>query len=232
MDKQQKNIKSELETGLEPEPEPEEIRRTLLTRLRGAFLAGFLLSAPLGLTIYATWLVVTFVDERVLILVPAVGDVMGVVPFPGLGLLIVVVGLTLIGFLATGLLGRFFLRSSERIIYHMPFVRGVYKATKQIFSTVFQGGSKAFREVGLIEYPRRGLWSVVFVSNRARGTIKDKIDEETLCVFLPTTPNPTSGYLLFVPRRDVIMLDLSVEDAFKLVISGGTAFPDETPPTK
>ena len=203
-------------------------KRTLPTRLRAAFLTGFLLSAPLGVTLYLTWLVVTFVDDQVFRLVPQAYHAMVQLPFPGLGLLVVIVALTLFGALATGLLGRFFLRTSERIIQHMPVVRGIYKAIKQIFSTVFGGGSEAFRQVGLLEYPRKGLWAIVFISNRAKAPINKFVGDDSICVFLPTTPNPTSGFLLFVPRQDVTLLDISVEDAFKLVVSGGTAFPETT----
>jgi len=205
-------------------------RRTLLMRLRAAFLTGFLLAAPLGLTLYLTWLVVTFVDDQVAGFIPHDYGTVVELPFPGLGLLIVIVALTLFGLLTTGLLGRFFLRTSERIIHRMPVVRGIYKAVKQIFSTVFGGGSKAFRQVGLLEYPRKGVWAVVFISNRVDAPIDSHVGKDSVCVFLPTTPNPTSGFLLFVPREDVILLDISVEDAFKLVVSGGTAFPEKRLP--
>ncbi|MBC6497673.1 MAG: DUF502 domain-containing protein [Alphaproteobacteria bacterium GM7ARS4] len=195
-------------------------------RLRGHFIAGLLVSAPIAITLYVTWLAVTFIDAQVVKLLPRDYEAMVDFPLPGLGLIIVLIALVFIGWITKGVMGRLFFRYSERLIAYMPVVRGLYGAIKKIFSTVLQSNSKSFRQVALIEYPRRGLWVIVFISNEVEGAIRNALGEESLCVFLPTTPNPTSGFLLIVPKKDVTIIDMTVEDAFKLVISGGIAFPE------
>ena len=115
----------------------------------------------------------------------------------------------------------------ERLLSRMPVVRSVYGTLKQIFETVLAQSSRSFREVVLIEYPRRGIGAIGFVTGPTRGEIQDQADEELVNVFLPTTPNPTSGFLLFVPRKDLIHLDMSIEDGIKMVISGGIVTPSE-----
>ncbi|MEM8628228.1 MAG: DUF502 domain-containing protein, partial [Pseudomonadota bacterium] len=143
------------------------------------------------------------------------------------GLLFAIIGLTIIGALAANLLGRTIISYGELVLGRMPVVRNVYAGLKQIFETVLSKSSSSFQKVGLIEYPREGLYSIVFISTDARGEIAVRWQGETplVSVFLPTTPNPTSGYLLFVPSGDVTELDMSVEEAAKLVISAGLVTP-------
>lgn len=189
--------------------------RGLVARLRGYFLAGLLLAAPLAVTIGVAIWFVDFIDSRVL---PGTR-------IPGFGLVVVISGLTLIGWLASGFLGRLVHSVGDRIVSRIPVLRSVYAATKQIFETVLAQKSNAFREVALFEYPRKGIWSIGFLTGTTAGEVQHRTQEQTVNVFLPTTPNPTSGYLLFVPRKDLIILDMTVEEGIKMVVSGGIVTP-------
>ncbi len=208
---------------------PVEKRRGFSSRIRGYFLAGILVTAPLGITAYLAWLIITFIDERITPLLPAKYNPETYLPFslPGLGLVILIIVLTLIGALTAGLLGRWLLQTGERILNRMPVIRSVYSATKQIFETVLAQQSNAFREAVLVEYPRRGIWAIAFITGRTEGEVQNLTEEETVNIFLPTTPNPTSGFLLFLPREEVVHLDMSVEEAIKMVISGGIVTPPD-----
>jgi uncharacterized membrane protein len=184
-------------------------------------------TAPIGITIYLAVLFVQFVDDQMRGLVPAQYDPAQYLPFdiPGLGVLALLLMLLVVGFFAAGLIGRVVFRLGESLIDRVPVVRSVYGALKQIFETVFADSSSSFREVVLVEYPRRGLWAVGFITGRTRGEVRDRIERDLVNVFLPTTPNPTSGFLLFVPREDLVHLDMSVEEGIKMVISAGIVTP-------
>lgn len=202
------------------------VHRRLLSRLRAYFLAGILVTAPLGITVYLGVVFIAFIDNSVIPLIPP-----AYLPYriPGLGLIILAVVLTLIGALTAGLFGRWLVRTGERILNRMPVVRSVYGAIKQIFETVLAKKSQAFREAVLVEFPRRDAWSVGFITAHTQGEVARKLQDSNLVtVYVPTTPNVTGGYMLFVPRSDVIPLSMSVEDAWKLVISVGIV----TPPDK
>jgi uncharacterized membrane protein len=202
----------------------------LLARLRAYFLAGVLVTAPVAVTFYIVWLIVSFIDNRVSQLIPARYSPENYLPFgiPGLGLVIAIIVLTLIGAVTAGYLGRVVVRLSDAILARMPVVRSIYGATKQIFETVLAHKSTAFRQVCLVEYPRRGIWSLGFVTGTAVGEIQERTSDQVVNVFLPTTPNPTSGFLLLVPTRDLIPLKMSVEDGIKMVISGGIITPRDS----
>ncbi len=201
-------------------------------RLRAYFLTGILVTAPISITILLAWLFIDFVDQKVTPLIPHAYNPETYLPFtvPGLGLLIVIVGLTLVGMLTAGFLGKFFVRLSESIMQRMPVLSGVYSATKQIFETVLAHKSQAFREAVLIEYPRRGIWAIGFITGTTKGEVQNLTEEECVNIFLPTTPNPTSGFLLFVPKGDLVPLNMTVEQAVKMVISGGIVTPPDTRP--
>ena len=202
-------------------------------RLRTYFLAGILVTAPISITFYLAWLFIAFVDRQVTPLIPEAYNPTTYLPFalPGLGLLIVVVFLILVGALTAGFLGRYVVRTGERLLAHMPVIRSLYGAVKQIFETVLAQQSKAFREAVLVEYPRRGVWAIAFITGRTEGEVQNLVEEETINIFLPTTPNPTSGFLLFVPKKELVPLAMSVEEAIKMVISGGIVTPpDPRPP--
>ncbi len=200
--------------------------------LRGYFLAGVLITAPIGLTTYLAWLFIHWVDNQVTPLLPPAYNPETYLPFgiPGLGLLIVCIGLTLIGALTAGLLGRMWTNLTENILNRMPVIRGIYSAIKQIFETVLSQSSQSFREVVLFEYPRRGSWAMGFITGRTEGEIQDLTEDDVVNVFLPTTPNPTSGYLLFIPKRELVVLSMSVEEGIKMVVSGGIVTPPDRRP--
>ena len=172
-------------------------------RIRGYLLAGVLVTAPLGITIYLAWLVVDFIDQSITSLVPDKYNPETYLPFglPGLGVLILVVVLTLIGALTAGLLGRWMVHIGERILNRMPVIRSLYSATKQIFQTVLAQKSNAFREAVLVEYPRRGIWAIAFITGKTKGEVQNLTEQETVNIFLPTSPNPSSGFLLVVKSK-------------------------------
>ena len=146
---------------------------------------------------------------------------------PGLGLLILILTLLFIGMLTTGYIGKFFVRLWERVIKKMPVISSIYSLLKQIFETFLSQKSRSFNEVVVVEYPRKGLWSIAFISNNETGgEIVDATGQKLMSIFVPTTPNPTSGFLIFVPEKDVIKLNMSVEDGIKYVISCGIVTPD------
>lgn len=206
----------------------------ILARLRTFFLAGILVTAPIGITVYLTWLVIDVVDARVMPLVPARYNPESYLPFgiPGLGVIVAVIFLILIGALTAGLAGRWIVGAFERLMRRMPVVRQMYATLRQIFETVLAHQSKAFRQVVLVEYPREGLWSVGFLIGDTGGEVQHRSEDDVLNVFLPTTPNPTAGFLLFVPRSRVRVLDMSAEQGAQLVMSGGIISPSGRRPQR
>lgn len=221
------------ETGETPEDArvtlTKPVRVGLAARLRNYFLAGILVTAPLGITFWLTWKVVSLIDDRVRPLVPSTWNPETYLPFglPGLGLIVAVVFLVLIGFLAAGYTGRLVMRVGERLVARVPVARGVYSWTKQVFETVFSQQASAFKEVVMVEYPCRGIWAIGFISGRTEGEVQETTEETVFNVFIPATPNPTTGFLLFIPERDIHHLDLTVEEGIKLVISGGIVTPSK-----
>lgn len=220
----------------------------MITRLRGNFLAGLIIVAPIGLTLYLVWSVVGWIDSWVWPFIPDYyqpeelvnrffrsegGDLIRV-NVRGIGVVIFLVFTILVGWIGKGILGRSMLRFGESLVERMPVVRSIYNGVKQIAETVFSQRDTSFDKACLIEYPRKGIWAIAFISTNARGEVRTKISdgEDIATVFLPTTPNPTSGFLLFLPRSDVKELDMTVEDAAKLVISAGLVYPNGKDPTK
>lgn len=202
-------------------------------RLRGYFLAGLLVTAPVAITLYLAWIFINFLDRQVGLVLPDRYNPATYLPFgaPGIGLVITALALILIGALTTNFVGRYIHRTGERLLARLPVVRSIYSATKQIFETVFSSQSNAFREAVLFEYPRKGLWTVGFITGKTQGEIQSVSEDKLVNVFVPTTPNPTSGFLLFVPKKDLIHLSMTVEEAIKMVISGGLVVPpDRRPP--
>ncbi|MGQ7791814.1 DUF502 domain-containing protein [Faunimonas sp. B44] len=216
---------------LEHPTEPEHRRRSRGSmRLRSYFLTGIVVAAPISITIYLTWTFVHWVDGWVKPLIPRAYNPDTYLPFsvPGVGLVVAIFLLTMLGFLTANLVGRTVVGYGELLLDRMPLVRNLYRALKQIFQTVLSESSRSFQKVGIIQYPSKGLWALVFIATDAKGEVAHKlpVDEEVVSVFLPTTPNPTSGFLLFVPRKDIVELDMSVEEGAKLVISAGLVTPD------
>ncbi len=208
---------------------PKRWWRRLLARLRNYLLAGIVVTAPVGITFYIVWQIVDFFDEWAAAFIPARYNPNTYLPFslPGIGFLLMLGVLVAVGWFTASYVGRSLMRLGEQVLRRMPVVRSIYGTLKQIFETVLSSSSRSFREVVLIEYPRRGIWCIAFVTGPTRGEIAEsRPDLELVNVFLPTTPNPTSGFLLFVPKRDVIPLSMSIEDGMKLVISGGIVVPE------
>ena len=201
-------------------------------RIRAYFFAGVLVTAPIVITFYIAWLIIGWIDSKVTPLIPSAYNPETYLPFsiPGLGLVIVFILLTIIGAAAAGAVGRIWVSVTEQMLTRMPVIRSVYGATKQIFETVLKQQSNAFRQVVLFEYPRRGSWALGFITGRTMGEVQELTEDEVVNVFLPTTPNPTSGYLLFIPKRELVILSMTVEEGIKMVVSGGIVTPEDRRP--
>lgn len=206
-------------------------RMSVATRLRNNFLAGLIICAPIAITIWLTWTFIHWADSWVRPYIPARWNPESYlnVAIPGFGLLTAIILITIVGFLGKNLIGQSIVRFGESIVHRMPLVRTVYKSVKQIFETVLKEQSNSFKRVGLIEYPSPGLWAIVFISTDAKGEIASKFNamgQDMVTVFLPPTPVPTAGFLIFVPREKIVLLDMTPEDAAKLLISGGLVTPE------
>ena len=203
-------------------------------KIRAYFFTGILVTAPVAITLYMAYKFIIWIDRLVNQLLPPQYKFDAILPFtiPGLGLVILVLALILVGMFAAGFLGKFFLRLGEWIVYKVPLISSIYSVLKQIFETFFSTKTQAFSKVVMLEYPRKGIWILGFVSSELKGEVKDKFDQEMLNIFIPTTPNPTSGFLIFVPKKDTIELDMKVEDGIKFVISGGLVEPETMPRKK
>ena len=225
-------------------PEYTRRRQGWIGAMRSNFLTGLVIIAPIALTAWLIWSVVGWVDARVWAIVPD-----GYQPdryiqtlfniqiseqydIRGFGLIVFLVFTFFVGWLGKGFLGRSMLRWAEGLVHRMPVVRTIYSGVKQIAETVFNQKNNSFDKACLIQYPRKGIWVIGFVATAVRGELTSHAPEgDTLVsVFVPTTPNPTSGFLLFVPALDIKELNMSVEDAAKLVISAGLVYPNDTVP--
>lgn len=197
--------------------------------LRRYLLTGIVVTAPISITIYLTYVFLSVVDDNVSKIFPRewYEQLYGQTTIPGLGLIIAVIFFVMVGWFATNFLGRLIINVSEYIVDRMPVIRSIYGMIKQIFETIMASQSQAFREVVMLEYPRKGVWSIGFVTGRTEGEVQRITAEETVNVFVPTTPNPTSGYLLFVPKKELAYLDMSVEEGVKLVVSAGIITPPD-----
>ena len=207
-----------------------------MARMRTYFLTGVIVAAPISITVYVTWSIIEWFDEQFLPLIPDLPPHIAErlklpfdLPFeiPGLGLIVALVGLTVIGFLTANLLGRSIVKFGERLVDRMPIVRGIYNVLKQLFETVLTDSSQAFQHAALVEYPRRGLYTIGFVAGDTRGEVVRRTELDMVSVYVPTTPNPSSGFILFIPREDVRVLDMTVEQAMKYVVSVGVVVPPD-----
>ena len=207
------------------------LKPTVFQRLRSNFLTGLVIVAPVTLTIWVIWTAINFIDARVVPYVPEVYNpktYLGV-NIAGFGVVIFLLFTAFVGALAKGLFGRSFIRWYEGVLDRTPIVRSIYNAVKQLIETILSQSEASFKQACLVEYPRRGIWAIAFISTQTTGEVPKKSTEsEMWSVFLPTTPNPTSGFLLFLPKRDVVLLDMTIEEAAKMVISAGLV----VPPTK
>ena len=204
----------------------------LLAKVRGNFLAGLIVIAPIGFTMWIINSIIGWIDGWVLPLIPYnyhFAEYIGI-NLKGLGVVFFLVFTVLVGWVAKGILGRTFLRVGENLVDRTPIVRSVYSGIKQIAETVLSSRDSSFEKACLIEYPRKGIWAIAFVASDSRGEIAEKNpdkENQLVSVFIPTTPNPTSGFLLFIPKSDIKYLDMTIEEAAKLVISAGLVYPKE-----
>ena len=194
----------------------------IFKKLSNNFFKGILISAPVIITLYIAWGLIKFFDKKA-------SPLLGTFPFelPGFGLIAVFIFFALIGFITTGLFGRIFSSLTEKFLSRMPVLRNIYSGLKQLFEAILTSKSNSFREVVLIEYPRKGIWAMGFLTGDTKGEVNHKTKSSMVNIFLPTTPNPTSGFLLFVPKADIIRLSMTVEEGIKMIISAGMLTPNE-----
>ena len=207
--------------------------RSFSARMRAYFLTGIFVTAPVTITLYLAYIFFSAIDGKVRELIPNTYNTLFAYEnftVPGIGVLIAFVSFVVIGWFASNIMGKFLIRIGEYILDRIPVIRNLYSAIKQIFETITATQSQAFRDVVMLEYPRKGVWSIGFVTGRSKGEIQERVSNETVNVFLPTTPNPTSGFLLFVPKKDLKFLDMSVEEGIKLVVSAGIITPPHEKP--
>lgn len=207
-------------------------KRPLMARLRRYFFTGMVIWIPLGVTIFIIQLFIGYMDQLVT-LFPQAWQPLQLVGFniPGLGVVLVVVVLLFTGFLASNYLGRVLLSLGNELLEHIPLVRSIYTTAKQISDTMFSNQGRSFSKVVLIRYPNKDTWSLAFQTSESLGEVNAKMPEHMVSVFVPTTPNPTSGFLLLVPQDDMIELEMSVDEALKMIISLGVIVPP-WPPVK
>jgi uncharacterized membrane protein len=198
----------------------------LLKTLRRHLVAGLILWIPLLITFLIVRFLIRFVDRTLLLLPPSWRpEALLGFNIPGLGVILAVGILLLTGVVAANFAGRRLVEIGDRLMARIPLVRGIYSGAKQVAETLFADSSTAFTRVLLVEYPRRGLWSMCFQTSDAVGEIQSRTTEDVVCVFMPTTPNPTSGFLLFVPRHDLVPLEMKVDEGLRMIISLGVAVP-------
>ncbi|WP_018143891.1 MULTISPECIES: DUF502 domain-containing protein [unclassified Thioalkalivibrio] len=202
----------------------------MLVSLRRYLIAGLLVWLPLIVTGFVIKLLVDLLDFTILLLPPPWRPeaILGF-SIPGAGIVLAVVVVFVTGVVVANIVGRKLVSVGESIVRRIPLVSSIYGAVKQVTETVLSDGGQAFRKVMLIEYPRRGLWSVGFMTGVAVGEVQDRTERDVITVFVPTTPNPTSGFVIMVPREEAIELDMTVEDGLKFVMSMGVVTPMRSP---
>ena len=216
------------------EAPPAPIHRSFGRQLRSWFFTGLVVFGPVAVTAYIAWFVVNTIDNWVKPLLPRSlsPDVYLPIHVPGVGVVIAAVGLTLLGFLAANIIGRTLVGFSEAMLDRTPLVRGVYKGLKQVFETVFSQSGSQFRKVGLVEFPAKGSWSIVFLSSDPGPVVSQALPGEKpmVSVFMPCTPNPTTGFFFYIAAEDVIELPITADEAAKLIMSAGLIQPEGSGP--
>lgn len=207
----------------------------MMTRLRNYFLTGFIVTAPLAITAYLAWSFVRLVDSWVKPYIPLRYNPDNYLPFavPGFGLIVALVLITLVGFLTASFIGRTIVQFGENLLGRMPLVRNVYSGLKQIFETVLANRTELFTKVGLVEWPRRGTWSIVLIPKQQPSELNEVLEGregETMAVFRPISPNITTGYIMYVAAKDVISLSMTVEEAARFLVSAGLVTPERNMP--
>jgi uncharacterized membrane protein len=202
--------------------------KRLRTSIKNYFLTGLLVILPVFITAYVIWFLIRAMDV-VLKYVPAkyLPDTYLPVHIPGIGLILVLIIILAVGVLFRNLVGRKVVHFSENMVDRIPLVRIIYSGVKQLLESFFLQKNDAFKRVALVEYPRRGVYVIGFITGESKGEVQNKTDKNMMNVFVPTTPNPTSGFYILIPEDELIILNMTVEDAFKLIISGGIFSPPE-----
>ena len=201
----------------------------VISKLKTYLFTGILVTMPVTITFYMAYELFVWMDKWTRSLIPPQVAAHEFVPYiPGIGVVMLIIVLILIGMFTTGFIGRFFVRLGDFIVSKMPLISSIYSLLKQLFETVFSQKSKSFKEAVLLEYPRKGIWIIGFLAGGKTRELAHKLhSRKMLSIFVPTTPNPTSGFLIIVPSEDVIKLKMSVEDALKYVVSCGIVVPEE-----
>jgi len=204
-------------------------KKGVIAKLRNYFLAGVVVTAPIAITIFIVWKFLEFLDQKITPFIPLAYNPNTYLPFdiPGFGLIITVAFFIVVGWFTRNFLGRVMVRWSEYIVERVPVINKIYVAIKHVMETITSSHSDAFKEVVMFEYPKDNMWVIGFVTGVSKGEVQTKTSNQTISVFVPTTPNPTSGFLLFIPKEDLIYMDMSVEEGIKLVVSGGIITPPE-----
>lgn len=207
----------------------------MLKNIKTYFLTGLAVSLPIVISIYIVWAIFNFIDQLIfgkltfVKHIPGLNHIINIMnQIPGIGFLTTIIFIILMGVFARNVLGRTLLNYFDRVMSSLPLVKSIYTAVKQIVDAIFTQKNNAFQRVVLVEYPRKGVYAIAFVTNETKGEAQAKTEKNMISVFLPTTPNPTSGFLLLVPEEDLILLDMSVEEGIKMIISAGVV----TPPYK
>lgn len=216
------NIRDDAEEALQP-------RNGVGARLRRYFFTGIVVTAPIVITLWCAWWILTFLDSLIARIIPPDYNPNTYLPFaiPGMGLIVTILFFIVVGWFARNFLGRLIIRASEYIVERMPLINTVYKAVKQVFEMTIGTQSTAFRDVVLFQYPNASSWTIGFVTGTTPGEIQSVGNgSEVLNVYSPVTPT-TAGFIFFIPRKDLIFLSMSVEDAIKLIASGGIITPPE-----
>ena len=195
----------------------------MFNKIKNYFLTGVLITAPVFLTFWIVLTLVNIIDRLITPLIPYYINPNYYLPrdVPGLGLIILSIFLIFIGFVTANFFGSLLLKKTDSLIQKIPLIKAFYKTFKQIIETVFKTNSSAFRDVVMLEYPRKGVWALGFTTGEAKGAVKKNLKKNVINVFVPTTPNPTSGFLLLVPKDDLKYLDVNVDDAVKTIVSAG-----------
>lgn len=233
--KKSKNSHTVIDDILDPEVQ----KPSLISYLRGRFLAGIVIAAPITITIYLVWGFISWIDRIVKPNIPRAWNPETYIPdsvnvfgleiplgVPGFGLLVAVIGLTLLGAVGANLIGRAMITAGDRFLSNVPVVKNIYSLFKQLFETIASSQETSFRDMVLIEYPKKGTWCIGFVTAPIKGEVAAKLGGDMVGVFVPTTPNPTSGFYMFAPRDELIDLDMSVEEGAKMIVSVGMVVPD------
>ncbi len=209
--------------GIEPMP-----KTTLFAWLRSRFFAGVVIAAPIAISIGIVYWLITVLDARIKPLLPPLlkPETYTNIAIPGFGVFVAIIGLTILGAIATNLIGRSVVAAADRLLSRIPVVNTIYSPFKQLFDILGQNEQSSFKEVVLVQYPKEGTWCIGFLASRARGEVGAKLGTEFIGVFVPTTPNPTSGFILFVHEDEVVHLDMTIEEGAKMIISAGLVAPD------